>query len=270
MFQRSAYVVIGGGLVAISVVAPTSGAPAPSPRPAVVVHDSDREVVEGDRIAITARVPKARAARRVVLERLKMPVYEGIGSPTWETVRSVAARGRARIRFKTLAQQPDIEKLRIRVTYKNQRKSALSRPVSLKVWSWVPLREIPTYYSSPSASLVELPIGGRKYPAWGAYFGSALSYESRFTAGRNCKTFRGIAGLTDASQDGATGTVQVSADEQLVWSSPTLTPGVTVPIELALSLPYRFALVATNTSSPGVRSYPAVGNPELLCSGLDR
>lgn len=268
MFQRSLSVVIGAGVIAVSAGAPTLGTTAPSPRPSVVVHDSDREVVEGDLVSITARVPKARAAKRVVLERLKMPVYEGIGSPTWETVRSVAARGRARIKFSALAQQPDVEKLRIRVTYKSQRKSLLSKPVSLKVWSWVPLREISSYYSSTTVTLSELSIGGRSYPAWGAYYGSATSYESRFTPGRNCKTFRGIAGLTDVSHDGATGTVQVSADDQPVWSSPSLTPGTTVPFELALDLPYRFSLLATNTSPAGVRSYPAVGNPELLCSGL--
>lgn len=270
MIKRSLMAVVGASLIATTSGISASGAIAPTARPSIVVSAADREVVEGDRIAVTARIPKARDAKRVVLERIEMPAYVGIGSPTWETVRSAAVRGRARIKLTSLAQQPDVEKLRVRVIYKGQRKPSVSKPVTVKVWSWVPLREVSSYYSSTHASLGDFSIGGRSYPAWGAYFGSPTSYESRFTPGRNCKTFRGIAGLTDVSHDGAVGTIQVSADEQLLWTSPSLTPGATVPFELALNLPYRFSLLATNTSPAGVRSYPAVGNPELLCSGLDR
>ena len=106
-------------------------------------------------------------------------------------------------------------------------------------------------------------------PAWGAqYTIAASSWESRYTPGRNCKAFRGIAGLSDTSADGATGAVAVSADEQLLWSSTVLTPGATQAFEIAMDRPYRVALTATNTVAPDVKSFPLIGDPQLLCSGL--
>lgn len=220
-------------------------------------------------IRVVARVPAAHTAKRVTLERLEFPVYEGLGSPTWEVVKSSAVGGRARIKFKSVAQQPNVEKFRVRVQYRDRRRAIVSKPVRIEVWSWVQLREFAAYQDTPGVRLGAAPIAGRMYEAWGpeTYY-PARSWESRHTPGRNCRAFRGVAGLNDASADGSTGSVQLFADETPVWTSPALTPGVAVPFEVSLNLPYRFALLATNTSAATVKAFPAIGDPELLCTGI--
>jgi hypothetical protein len=235
----------------------------------VIVSGGAPEVVEGDVIRVVAKVPAARTAKRVTLERLALPVYEGLGSPTWEEVKSSAVRGRARIKFKSIAQQPNVEKLRVRVQYQDRRRAVVSKPVQIEVWSWVQLREFPAYQYTSGLRLGEASISGRTYEAWTPEtWSSARSWESRHTPGRNCRAFRGTAGLIDASADGSSGTIQFFADEAPAWTSPALTPGVAVPFEVSLNLPYRFALLATNTSAATVKAFPAIGDSELLCTGL--
>ena len=260
----SSALAVAGGLTGSPSVAADS-----TPRPKVAVSKADREVVEGDVSRVVARIPAARTAKPVTLERLAMPLIDGIGSPRWEAVKSIGVRGRSRITFRSTAQQRDFEKLRVRVQYKGSLRTKPSRPVKIQVWSWVPLREFPAYYATTGAVLGEAAIAGRTYHAWGAaYWSSAPSWESRHTPGRNCKALRGTAGLTDLSADGSTATIQLFADDEPVWTSPILTPGTARPFEVSLDLPYRVALLATNTSATGVRSYPAIGDPELLCTGL--
>ena len=48
-----------------------------------------------------------------------------------------------------------------------------------------------------------------------------------------------------------------------------LTPGMAVPITLSLALPYRFGLQAFDTSTGAIESWPAVGEPALLCTNVD-
>jgi hypothetical protein len=47
-----------------------------------------------------------------------------------------------------------------------------------------------------------------------------------------------------------------------------LTPGRVQRAEVKLDLPYRFSIQAVKTSTGDLRVYPAIGMPELLCSGL--
>jgi hypothetical protein len=38
--------------------------------------------------------------------------------------------------------------------------------------------------------------------------------------------------------------------------------------EVKLDMPYRLSITAAETSSSDLRVYPAIGTPELLCTGL--
>ena len=226
-------------------------------------------VIEGDVVSVIARVPSARRARQITLERLELPFYEGLSGPTWEVVKSSAVRGRSRIKFKSVAQQPSFEKFRVRVKYQDRRRPVTSKPVRIEVWSWVQLQEFPAYQYTSGLRFGDAPIAGRTYAAWAPEtWYPARSWESRHTPGRNCRAFRGVAGLLDASGDGSNGSIQLFADEVPAWTSPQLVPGAAVPFEIPLSMPYRFALLATNSSAPNVKSFPAIGDPELLCTGL--
>ena len=58
-----------------------------------------------------------------------------------------------------------------------------------------------------------------------------------------------MLGLSDISADGSSGVVKVTVEDAVVYQSPTLTPGMEVPLTLPIALPYRFGLQASDTST---------------------
>lgn len=231
---------------------------------AVVVKAAKPEVTEGDRLALTVRVPRASTATRVTLERFG---YDAVYQLGWQPVGSRKAA--TTTRFKVTVTDKDKASYRAVVRYRNAAKAVVSKPIAVKVWRWVPLKDITRYYTTNGTGVGTASLSGQTYNAWGTYtFARPGSYEDRFTPGRNCKSFKGLAGVTDLSDDGSSGTVAVYADDALVWQSPSLTPGMTVPFEVPIALPYRLGLIASNTSATGVKAYAAIGDPVLLCTNL--
>lgn len=232
------------------------------------VRVSATELEEGRRFTVTARVQSPRRAKTLTWQRWDIPAHSYY-SPSWKPLRTVKVAGRRSITLPRVATGRNTERYRVVVTYKKGRK-VTSKPAAAKVWHWVPLRDISSYYSTATVGFGEADVNGRRYKAWGAYsFMRSGSGEMRFTPGRNCKEFRGTLGLTDNSHDGSTGTIGLTnADGESVFTSPTLVPGMTAPMTLKLDRPYRFGLVAANTSPEGVSAWPVVADPRLLCHGL--
>lgn len=224
---------------------------------------SAREVNEGDRLTVRVKVKSPKRARRVILQRWNVPLY--YGSPTWKDVSSAKARGRRNVNFTRVTVGPDSERYRARVLYKKA-KPARSAAKQVKVWRWISLRSFTAYYSTVGAAFTQQSLNGREYSTWGGWFGAYRSWEAKFTPGRNCKGFRGIVALADHSDDGAVGAVVLSADDEVIYQSPVLTPGMQATMEVAMTTPYRIWLQALNTSDEGVRAYPNIGDPALLCS----
>ncbi|WP_162794355.1 hypothetical protein [Nocardioides houyundeii] len=262
MFRRLSTVL----LCTLALVMPAGMAQAAPAKPVITTPRQMAEVVEGDVLHIRVRIPAAKSARKATLESFDKSTYSPFAG--WEPVKSVAVRGRKKLTFKITAQHENTKRFRVRIETKAGR-SKPSKPVAIKVWRWIPLREFSPYQQTSGTGTGEGSIAGRRYAAWGGFtYSSARSWESRYTPGRNCKMFRGLAGLADTSADGTSGAVTLSADEQPLWTSPVLTPGVAYPFEVALNLPYRMSLAAANTSAPELRAYPLIGNPELLCTGI--
>ena len=93
-------------------------------------------------------------------------------------------------------------------------------------------------------------------------------HPGRFTPGRNCRSFRAVLGLADISADHSSGQIKITADDATIYESPTLVPGMDAPMEIALATPYRVGFQFFNTSDEGLRSWPILGEPALLCSGV--
>lgn len=104
-------------------------------------------------------------------------------------------------------------------------------------------------------------MNGDRYAVWAGYVGTSVrAWEARVTPGRNCTSFRAVLGLADTSHDGSSGVISFTTDEATtIYQSPTLTPGMTLPVTLDLARPYRFGMAAANTSADKVQSYPMVG-----------
>ncbi len=254
-----------GLLTLVGSQASSSASASQYKRPVALVA-STTELVEGDRLKLTATIANPRKAKRVTLERWNVPLY--YGTPSWQTVKSVKVRNRKRVTFKYVATALNSERFRAVVTYKSA-KPARSKTIGVKVWRWIPLSDYRPYYDTNHLIFSDVTINGRRYKGYGPpSYSRARSWEARFTPGRNCRAFRGVAGLADISGDGSSGSVTITADDAVTYESPALTPGMDSPFEISLELPYRLGLQFLNTSPEKVDSWPVIGEPALLCTGV--
>lgn len=236
-----------------------------------VLKSSAAQVAEGGRYSLTARVRSPKRAVRAVLEKWEVPAY--YGEPYWDPVKTVRVAGKGKVTFKRVATDLNNERYRVVLTYKKVRKAVSSRPVSVAVWRWIPLSEYSPYYQSESYAIGAgtAMIDGRAYRGWGPYsYSRSGAWESRFTPGRHCTSFRAVLGVTDISADGSTASIGLTADDTLVYTSPSLTPGMSVPVTVALAKPYRFGVRFTDTTPEDVagRSWPVLGDPAFYCTGV--
>jgi hypothetical protein len=221
--------------------------------------------VEGDRYAVTVHIGVARKAERLSLLKETENIY---GDLEWTPVKSLKVQGRSTIKVPTVADELNSNRFRAQVRYADGR-TVTSRPVTITVWHWYPISDFDRYYGAGSFNDYEytsFAMNGDQWMGWYTY-GASTAWEGRYTTGRNCKVFRGVAGVRDESSDDSSGTITLVADEtDIVWESPELTPGMVAPFEVRLDTPYRFAIQAHDTSTDPAYSAPAIGSPEFLCN----
>ncbi|HEY0643163.1 MAG TPA: hypothetical protein VGD39_07080, partial [Nocardioides sp.] len=230
-----------------------------------VVTASAKEVTEGDRVTLRVRVPQAGNAKKVVLQER----VTGILGSSWNDVSS--KRARTKLKFRTTVTAHNEAVYRVAVTYRDRLRPVTSKPATLTVWRWIQLREFTPYFQTSLASYGEADMNGDRYAVWGGYAGTSIrAWEARVTPGRNCTQFRAVLGLADSSDDGSTGVISFTVDEaSTIYQSPTLAPGMTLPVTLDLARPYRFGMAAANTSAEKVKAYPMVGDGAFYCTGIE-
>ncbi|RYU14843.1 hypothetical protein [Nocardioides iriomotensis] len=229
----------------------------------VSIGHAPSDVTEGERFKVKVRVGSPANAKTLSLQ---LRVVDVLGNASWTTVRSRRVASTARHTFKLVATGVGKQRFRALVAYRGSGK-ARSTARGVTVWAWTDLARIPAYYATSGVNheYFQFGLAGTQYRGW-LTMGGYGSWETRFTPGRNCKAFRGVAGVTDQSADGSSGQVTLIADETtVVYQSPVLTPGAAHVFEVPLSAPYRFAIQGRNLSLDGVRSYPAIGTPQFLC-----
>lgn len=267
MFRRASAAVTVTALLATGFTATAATATA-APTGATWITAAPKSVTEGARIAVRVRVAHPRRATTVRLQEWQQDIY---GASSWVTVRSRPVKGTSRHVFKVVATAKNFEKYRSQVSYRGGG-TAASRARRVTVWRWISLMAYQPYYQTNGVILtpyLSFSINGNEYLGWRAD-GSASSWESRYTPGRHCKAFRGVLGVTDSSADGSTATIRFGTPaHSAIYTSPTLSPGMQTKINIALNRPYRFLIHADNTSPSGTGVYPAIGDPALLCTGVD-
>lgn len=238
------------------------------------VTASVKQVEEGDRLTLTATIKSPTRASKVTLQKLYVPAY--YGDPSWQPVKTLNVRGNRHVKFGVVATYLNFERYRVTVTYNNA-KPYTSKPLNVTVWRWIPLSDYDPYYESEpyGTAFGTTTINGHPYTGWGAATYSHTGvWESRFTPGRHCKTFRGVLGVADISADGSSGTVNFTADDTTIYESPSLTPGMDLPVTIPLPNPYRFGIQLFDTTPGGttgrdaIESWPVIGEPALLCTGV--
>lgn len=246
-------------------------AKAPAKR-GVTMAASTRQTVEGSRYTLTASVRSPKQAGSITIQKFDPPDYS-FQEPEWDDVKTIPVRGRAEFKLVVVATERDSERYRAVVRYKKA-KPVTSKPAAVTIWRWIPLSEYDPYYETGGTTFGTFGINGVNYKGWGPSLSSYVnSWEARFTPGRHCIAFKGVLGLDDDSDDGASGTVAIISDDRPLYTSPMLTPGMAEPVTVALSKPYRLGLRLTDTTPGGtdghdvLEAYPSIGDPALLCSG---
>jgi hypothetical protein len=251
---------------AISATADVSPDISLRPRTGKVSLTMPADVVEGDRFTVEVKVGRVHDAKVVQLEQ-QVSVN---GKLAWQTVGKTKAKKKKTYKFGAVAGKADTQTYRARVVYR-EGKPAKSAASASTVWHWKPLLAFTAYSHTTGANdngLTAFNLNGVSFYGWFTT-GSFKSWESRFTVGRHCQAIRGVAGVRDESADGSSAVVRLLADDVPVYTSPPLTPGTAQPFQVPLAMPYRLTVLAQNTSSPPpLTVYPALGSPELLCTGL--
>lgn len=236
--------------------------------PAVRVVSHPAEALSGNRISVTVRVTDASHARVV---RLQTQTKDIFGNTTWTNVAARRVKGTSRHTFRPVVDQVDRQRFRSVAKYSTG-KVVESRAFGVTVWSWTPLSKFDAYYATNGINgyaYSSFAMAGNQYLGWYT-FGSYGMWEMRYTPGRHCKRFRGDFGVMDRSADGSAAQFTIASMDtgSVLYQSPTVTPGVIAKADFDLATPYRLSIQARNTSRSGVLSYPAVGDPQLLCTGL--
>lgn len=227
------------------------------------------QVTEGDRYNVDIKLKRPSLLRRVHVQHRVADVF---GDRSWQTVKKLKPWSGKRLSYRTIAGATDHETFRVLLQPKSGR-SVTSKPVSVDVWHWYPLTTFDSYYATAGVADYignQFAMNGRTYTGSWYTYGTARSWESRYTLGRNCTTMSGTFGLTDNSSDGSSATVQVLAEGvEPIYTSPTLTPGVVDTTLTPLATPYRISILGTNLSPDKVLAYPAAGDLQFLCHGLE-
>lgn len=252
-------------VLSTSLVAPAG--PVSAATRAVVIAKAPAQVTEGARATFRIRIAKPRTIRRVHLQERRTDIF---GNAQWVTVRSAAARKKV-WKVKATVTAENTAAYRAQVVLRDGR-TRVSQVKRIRVWRWIGLDSFDPYASTAGVWIgpyyPQFAMAGKQYRGWSARSSYGF-WESRHTPGRNCKAFRGVLGVRDESADGSSARIRLlTDDEKVAYSSPALVPGRIRTIKLALPRPYRFIVQAEDTSPEGITSYPAIGNPAFLCTGI--
>ena len=237
-----------------------------------VLSASKRQLVEGERYTLTATIKSPNRASKATLQKWYVPAY---GDPTWQSVKTSKVRGQRKTTFRAIAVEEDAERYRLLVAYKRV-KTVSSPAISVTVWRWIPLSDYAPYYQSEyNMGFGTATINGQAYSGWGPRtYSHTGTWEGRFTPGRHCRSFKGVLGVSDVSADGSSGRISVTADDAIVYESAELSPGMELPVTIAIARPYRIGLQFFDTT-PGattgrdeIEAWPVIGGPALLCTGV--
>lgn len=230
--------------------------------------DAPEEVTEGDRYRIRIKVKTPSRFRRADVQQRVTNIF---GDASWASVKKLRIGNRRTFTYRAVASDTDRETYRV-VLKPITGRPIRSKPITVNVWHWYPLTAFDSYYATEGVADYagnQFSMSGRSYIGSWYTYGTARSWESRYTLGRNCRAMSGTFGVTDKSADGSSATLQVLAEGTTpVYTSPALAPGLVDTQTLPLGTPYRIGIIGTNTSAEKVLAYPGVGDLRFLCTGL--
>ncbi len=255
-------VLIAAGLLAPVAGAAGPGADAVQARAAKATWrvnatiNTEKVIADENKVVVRGRVKPYAAGQKVVLQqRLE-------GKERW------AKSGKTRIKrngtFK-LTDKPEVGGVREYRVFKSGSDGlvkGVSKTFAVTVFAW---QNLTAQFTGPrSEALVTwATIGTRTYAPSIVQTKPGTPGYAEFTLGRLCTSLEATYALTDTSQTGSTGSVQVVADGTPRFSAP-LSVGTIAEQTLDLTDVYRLRFDLASSAAPD--GYATVGLPRVLCA----
>ncbi len=249
-------------LIAAGLLAPATSAEADTARAAkatwkVTASINTQKIVAGEgRIVVRGRVKPSAAGQKVVLQQ------------RLEKQRRWAKSGATRIKkngsFKVTdrPQAGGVREYRVAKPGTDGRKKGYSKAMPVTVFAW---QDLASFFTGPRSEAIVTwaTIGTRTYSPSIVQSTPGTPGYAEFTLGRLCTSLEATYALTDTSETGSTGGVQVLADGATRYSALMGVGTITDPaIDLTNVYRLRFDL----DSSLAPQGYAAVGTPRVLCA----
>lgn len=247
-------------LIAAGLLAPATAAEARAAKPTwkVTASVNLRTVVAGeDKVVVRGKVKPRAAGQKVVLQQ------------RLEKQKRWAKSGTTRIKKNgtyKLTDQPTaggMREYRVLKPGTDGRRKAVSKTLDVTVYAW---QDLTTSFTGPrlavhSFSIVS--IGTRAYSSSIEHVEAETPGFAEFTLGRLCTSLEATYALTDASETGSTGSVQVSTDGTARYAAPFTVGTVAEPV-IDLTGVYRLRFDLASSVTP--RAHTAVATPRVLCA----
>ena len=188
--------------------------------------------------------------------------YEGRNS--WKTIGHALLSSTSKFKFKDKVGSVRERKYRVVKPAGPNRAAGHSPSLKVTVFGWRDLTSLEPATYANLAETTYVDIGGVHYPSSlrSYYFGpQSPNVSIEYNLNRDCKSFRGTAGLDDHSPTASSALVGLATDGTPRWSG---TFGLAQSAPVAFDVTHVFRLTVGAVNSGG--AIGAVGTPQVLCS----
>jgi hypothetical protein len=225
---------------------------------AVTATVNKTEPLQGSSVKIKGSVRPAAPGAKVTL------LLRYLDQKKWKVVASTRLSAEGKFKFKDKVSSVRTRKYRVVKAAAPGRGAGHSKQLTVTVFGWRDLTSIHPATSNGFVNAGTVAMNGVSYPS------SLRSYNTfppgtpssiDYNLNRDCKAFRGTAGLDDTSQAGGNTTITVLSDSTLKFAGAfTLTQSA--PVAFDVTNVFRLS-VGASMANGGVA---ALGTPQVLCS----
>ncbi len=216
------------------------------------------EPLQGSKVKIKGSVKPAAPGAKVTLQ------LRYADQKKWKNVASDTLSGQGKFKFTDKVSSVRERKYRVVKQAAAGHAAGHSKSLKVTVFGWRDLTSLSPatlsgfgeYPTGVKMNGVAYPNSLRSYTPYPAGSGNSIDYN----LDRDCKTFRGVAGLDDSSL--ATGTAQISlSTDGTVRYTGSFALTQSAPVALDVTKVFRLTVSATLSNGTA-----AVGTPQVLCS----
>ncbi len=250
-------VLIAAGLLAPATSAGAKTAEAAKATWKVTASINTAKIVAGEgKIVVRGRVKPSAAGRKVVLEqRLEK-------QRRWAKSGTTRVKRNGRFKVTDRPEAGGVREYRVAKPGTDGRKKGYSKTMQVTVFAW---QDLTSSFAGPRAEAIvtATSIGTKAYGQSIVQSTPGTPGYAEFTLGRLCTSLEATYALTDTSETGSTGGVQVLADGATRYSALMGVGTVTDPA-IDLTNVYRLRFDLDSSATPN--GFAAVGTPRVLCA----